>query len=112
VFPERPPLYTIELEDRVAFFVSHNESAMLAVAQEDLTFLIVDIESRSIVRKFVGHTAKLTDATFSPDSRWLVTSSMDCTIRTWDIPSSQLIDIFQVSHQLKSPPATFKKPLE
>jgi len=27
--------------------------------------------------------------TFSPDGRWLITASMDCTIRTWDLPSGR-----------------------
>lgn len=67
---------------------------MLAVALDDFSINIVDIDTRRVVRKFVGHTAQITDATFSPDSRWLITSSMDCSIRTWDIPSGQLIDEF------------------
>jgi U3 small nucleolar RNA-associated protein 21 len=67
---------------------------MLAVAVEDFDIYIVDIDTRRIVRKFVGHTAQITDATFSPDSRWLISSSMDCSIRTWDIPSCQLVDQF------------------
>lgn len=33
---------------------------------------------------------------FSPDSRWLITSSMDCTIKSWDIPSSYMIDHFRM----------------
>lgn len=69
---------------------------MLAVALEDFSIVIIDIDTRNIVRKFIGHTAQLTDATFSPDSRWLVTSAMDCTVCLWDVPSSQLIDRFQV----------------
>ncbi|KAK9408363.1 WD repeat-containing protein 36 [Crotalus adamanteus] len=32
--------------------------------------------------------------TFSPDGRWLITASMDCTIRTWDLPSGCLVDCF------------------
>ncbi|XP_010017849.1 PREDICTED: WD repeat-containing protein 36-like, partial [Nestor notabilis] len=34
--------------------------------------------------------------TFSPDGRWLITSSMDCSIKTWDLPSGCLIDCFLV----------------
>lgn len=33
--------------------------------------------------------------TFSPDSRWLLTASMDCLIKCWDIPSGKLIDCFK-----------------
>lgn len=68
---------------------------MLAVALEDFTVLIVDIDTREIVRKFSGHFAQITDASFSPNSRWLVTASMDCSVRTWDVPSGQLIDQFR-----------------
>ena len=32
---------------------------------------------------------------FSPDSRWLVTAAMDCTIRTWDLPSARCVDTFE-----------------
>lgn len=67
---------------------------MLAVALENFDIDIIDIDTRRVVRKFQGHTSQITDATFSPDSRWLVTSSMDCSIRTWDVPTSQLIDQF------------------
>ncbi|KAG5882141.1 hypothetical protein JTB14_005970 [Gonioctena quinquepunctata] len=87
-------LTVLKVEEPVSFFRSHLESSMLAVALEDFSVNIVDYDTRRIVRKFCGHTAQLTDATFSPDSRWLVTSSMDCSIRTWDIPSGQLVDQF------------------
>lgn len=89
------PLTVLKLEDAIQFFRAHHESSMLAVALEDFTVIIIDMETRNVVRKFQGHTAQLTDATFSPDSRWLVTSSMDCTIRTWDVPAAQLVDQFQ-----------------
>lgn len=71
---------------------------MLAVALEDFSVYIVATDTRRLVRKFVGHTAQLTDATFSPDSRWLITSSMDRSIRTWDVPSAQLVDQFQTEN--------------
>lgn len=71
---------------------------MLAIALEDFSINIIDMDTRRLVRKFVGHTAQLTDATFSPDSRWLITSSMDCSIRTWDVPSAQLVDQFQMDN--------------
>ncbi|XP_050316209.1 WD repeat-containing protein 36 [Anthonomus grandis grandis] len=87
-------LTTLNLEEPISFFRSHRESSMLAVALDDFTVAIVDIDTRRMVRKFIGHTAQLTDATFSPDSRWLVTASMDCSIRTWNIPTGQLIDQF------------------
>lgn len=87
----------MKMHDSILFIRGHRESSMLCVVLEDFTVVIVDYDKKNVVRKFVGHTAPITDACFSPDSRWLITSSMDCTIKTWDIPSSYLIDQFKMS---------------
>jgi hypothetical protein len=39
---------------------------------EDFGLLLVDIDTRAVVREFPGHSAALTDIAFSADSRWLV----------------------------------------
>lgn len=91
------PIGVLKLHESILFLRGHRESSMLCVAFEDFSLQVVDYDTKAVVRKFIGHTAPLTDACFSPDSRWLITSSMDCTIRTWDIPSSYLIDQFRMS---------------
>lgn len=90
-------LSKLELEDSISFFGGHSESSFLAIALDNYDISIIDMDTRTVVRKFSGHRGPLTDLTFSPDSRWLVTSAMDSTIRTWDIPSSSMIDILKVS---------------
>ncbi|CRK95005.1 CLUMA_CG008491, isoform A, partial [Clunio marinus] len=87
----------IKMPDSIVMFRGHRESSMLCVTLEDFSIYVIDYDTKSIVRKFIGHSAPITDACFSPDSRWLITASMDCTIRTWDIPSSYLIDQFKMS---------------
>lgn len=87
----------IKMNESILLFRGHRESSMLCVALEDFSVFVIDYDTKNIVRKFIGHSAPITDACFSPDSRWLITSSMDCTIRTWDIPSSYLIDQFKMS---------------
>jgi U3 small nucleolar RNA-associated protein 21 len=84
------------MPDSILMLRGHRESSMLCVALENFTAIIVDYDTKSIIRKFQGHTAAITDACFSPDSLWLLTSSMDCTIKTWDIPSSYMIDHFRM----------------
>ncbi|XP_034945888.1 WD repeat-containing protein 36 [Chelonus insularis] len=93
---DKTPKSTIKLSEGVKWLRGHKESSLVAVALEDFTVILIDLDTKRIVRNFQGHTGHLTDATFNPDSRWLITASMDCTIRTWDIPSAQLIDIFKV----------------
>ncbi|KAM4635056.1 WD repeat-containing protein 36 [Polymixia lowei] len=95
-FKSRKLVNVLELEASPARILLHRDSGMLAVALDDFTLNVVDLETRRIVRKFSGHRGQINDMTFSPDGRWLVTAAMDCTIRTWDLPSGCLIDCFLV----------------
>lgn len=86
------------MDDSISFFCWNTESLFLAVALDNYDINLIDTDTRTIIRKFSGHIGALTDMTFSPDSRWIVTSAMDSTIRTWDIPSSSMVDILKVSY--------------
>ncbi|XP_076239663.1 WD repeat-containing protein 36 [Calliopsis andreniformis] len=90
------PRAKMAMDEPIEWLRYHDESSLVALALENFSIVLVDLDTRRIVRHFEGHEGRLTDACFNPDSRWLVSASMDCTIRTWDIPSSNLIDIFQV----------------
>ncbi|KZT71306.1 Utp21-domain-containing protein [Daedalea quercina L-15889] len=74
--------------------ILHRESGLLAVVCDDRVVRLVDIETKRVVRELRGHKGRILDLTFSPDSRWLVTTSLDSIIRTFDIPTGRLIDAF------------------
>ena len=69
------------------FFFFFFLSGLLAVALEDFSIVIVEVETGNIIRRLQGHEGRLTDVAFSPDARWLVSSAQDTSIRTWDLPS-------------------------
>lgn len=92
----RKYLSQIDVEDSISFFICHAETSILAVALENYTIFVVDIDCRTIIRKFSGHSAQITDCTFSPDCRWLVSVSMDSTLQIWDIPTSQRTDLMHL----------------
>ncbi|KAI0062315.1 Utp21-domain-containing protein [Artomyces pyxidatus] len=73
----------------------HRDSNLLALISDDHVVRLVDIETRRIVREFNGFGGRVLDLTFSPDSRWIITTSLDSTIRTFDIPTGRLIDAFR-----------------
>ena len=79
----------IDLNESVNQIQLHRESAMMAIALDDFTIVIVDCDIKRIVRKFSGHFNKISDMAFSSDARWLLTASMDCMIKVWDLPSSK-----------------------
>ncbi|XP_078127927.1 WD repeat-containing protein 36 isoform X1 [Sander vitreus] len=96
-FKSRKQEDQLKLHAAPASMMLHRDSGMLALSLDDFTLAVVDIETRRVVRKFAGHHGNVNDMTFSPDGRWLVTAAMDCTIRTWDLPSGSLVDCFLVA---------------
>lgn len=86
----------MKLKEGIALMRCHRESALMAVVMDNYTIIIIDLDTKVIIRKFDGHKAAINDLTFNPDSRWLISASMDGTIKVWDIPSSYMIDHFRV----------------
>ena len=59
------------------------------------------LQAMTIVRRFRGHTDRITDLTVSSDCRWLLSASMDGTVRVWDIPDSRTFQV-RGCHPVKS----------
>ncbi|KAI0748597.1 Utp21-domain-containing protein [Daedaleopsis nitida] len=89
--------HTIVLPSTAVSITLHRDSGLLAVICDDLVVRLVDIETRRIVRELGGFGGRVLDVTFSPDSRWIVTTSLDSIIRTFDVPTGRLIDLFRTS---------------
>lgn len=81
----------------ITSIVLQRDNGLLAVVCDDLTVRIVDIETRRMVRELAGFKGRILDIAFSPDSRWLMSTSQDSIIRTFDIPTGQLIDAFRTA---------------
>ncbi|KAG8197503.1 hypothetical protein JTE90_007241 [Oedothorax gibbosus] len=96
-FKDREEISSLKLEHSISKMIIHRENAMLAVALDNFSIIMVDIESKRIVRKFSDNEGSISDMTFSPDCRWLVAATMDSSVKTWDLPSGRLIDWFIVS---------------
>lgn len=97
-FSSRQLLHQTSFESCISFMKLHRETNLLAIITDDLCIRIYDLESHKTIREFWGHESRITDITFSQDGRWVVSCSLDSTIRTWDLPSSYLIDVFHVPH--------------
>ncbi|MCO5584789.1 hypothetical protein L7F22_038721 [Adiantum nelumboides] len=71
-------------------------SGLLATVSDDLALRVYDILTAKLVRMFEGHNDRVTDMCFSEDGKWLLSSSMDGTIRIWDVVSSKQLDAMRV----------------
>lgn len=68
-FSEKAPYYVMRLESAVSMTKCHRESGLLALANEDYTITLVDIDTMNIVRTFEGHLGKINDIDFDSQSR-------------------------------------------
>lgn len=88
----------IRLSSPATKLIHTRDSDLLAIALEDCSVIMFDCSSLSIVRKFGvsesynHHTGRITDLAFAPDGRKLFTSSMDGSLRVWDVPTSTCVD--------------------
>ncbi|KAF8212057.1 Utp21-domain-containing protein [Mycena galopus ATCC 62051] len=89
--------HTLTLPSSAVSILLHRDSGLLAVVCDDMVVRVVDVETRRIVRELGGFRARVLDITWSPDSRWLITTSLDSIIRTFDVPTGRLIDAFRPS---------------
>ncbi|KIJ69248.1 hypothetical protein HYDPIDRAFT_81033 [Hydnomerulius pinastri MD-312] len=88
--------YTLVLPASASSITLHRNSGLLAAVCDDMAIRVIDIETRRIVRELpCGSQGRILDIAFSPDSRWIVSTSLDSIIRTFDIPTGRLIDAFR-----------------
>ncbi|KAF4550889.1 Utp21-like protein [Elsinoe fawcettii] len=81
----------------------HRPSELLALSCTDGAIRILDITTRNLVRELriskntttTLASAAWTDATFSPDGRWLLAST-STFVCAWDLPTGHLVDLFRL----------------
>ncbi|KAJ6863703.1 hypothetical protein NC652_040298 [Populus alba x Populus x berolinensis] len=76
--------------------VYHRLNGLLATVADDLVIRLFDAIALRMVRKFEGHTDRITDLCFSEDGKWPLSSSMDGTLRIWDVILARQIDAVHV----------------
>jgi WD40 repeat protein len=91
----RQPRLVVQLGDWGeigALAISPNGRLLATAGREDLSARLWDIKTLLQVQEFVGHTLPVTSIAFSPNGQRLLTGSLDCTARLWDIITGKPID--------------------
>ncbi|SMN22695.1 similar to Saccharomyces cerevisiae YLR409C UTP21 Subunit of U3-containing 90S preribosome and Small Subunit (SSU) processome complexes [Maudiozyma saulgeensis] len=82
----------LQLDAPITRMVYHRSSDLFAVALDDFSIVVIDSVTQRVVRQLWGHSNRITAFDFSPDGRWIVSASLDSTMRTWDLPTGGCID--------------------
>ncbi|RKF72731.1 U3 small nucleolar RNA-associated protein 21-like protein [Golovinomyces cichoracearum] len=88
--------YPITAITAIRYFAPND---LIALACEDLSIRIIDIETKKVIREFAGCRGTVNDFCFSNDGRWVIAASSDCIIRVWDLPTGHLIDGIRTKNQ-------------
>nr|XP_010911920.2 LOW QUALITY PROTEIN: WD repeat-containing protein 36 [Elaeis guineensis] len=80
----------------VTKIVYHRTNGLLATVADDMVLRLFDVVALRLVRKFEGHSDRITDLCFSEDGKWLLSSSMDGSLRIWDVIFGRQIDALRV----------------
>lgn len=85
---------TISIEDSPALSnLIVNGVNLFAFTTSKLSLMVYDFLTLKRIRKFEDvATNTITSICFSHDSRWIVTSSMDKSLKVWDLLTASLID--------------------
>lgn len=95
-FKTKKLLGKVQLPSMPSMLSLQGENSLIAAALDDFSIHVYDFDTRNLARHFRGFRSAITDMTWSANGRWLVVSSMDCTIRTFELSSSAMIDCFLV----------------
>ena len=102
------PQATTKLASGIAALDMHPHTALAAAACVDGVVYVVDAQRVcTIVRTFRGHRDRPTAVIVSGDARWVISASLDGTLRVWDVPSAsclQALDLGAVATSISLSP--------
>eukprot|EP01129_Flabellula_baltica_P000092 TRINITY_DN1009_c1_g1_i2.p1 TRINITY_DN1009_c1_g1~~TRINITY_DN1009_c1_g1_i2.p1 ORF type:complete len:667 (-),score=140.06 TRINITY_DN1009_c1_g1_i2:717-2696(-) len=101
-FKHKIVVHSIDIGSPISKIVMNKESGLVAVISDDFNIRLYDNQTKRLVRHFLGHAAYISDACFSGDGRWLVTTDSIGEMRIWDIPSGRCIDWFKMKSPVTS----------
>lgn len=74
----------------------------VAVVGNDRVVRVYDMGSKKLSRRFDGHSREVTDCVFTPDGRRVLTASIDCTVRVWDMLTAKCLSWLLFSSSITS----------
>lgn len=71
--------------------IGYRDGNLVAIASQDRVIRVYDMTTYQLCRRFVGFAREITDMAFTPDGRKIIASSLDNTVRVWDVPTGRCL---------------------
>ncbi|MES1910691.1 MAG: hypothetical protein MHM6MM_003238 [Cercozoa sp. M6MM] len=95
---DMPCVHKLQLGAPISSAALQEHSGLLAAALElpedakGHAILVVDVNNRRIVRRFLPHSARVVGMSWSRDGRCLVVATADAAVRTVDVVAARVVD--------------------
>jgi WD40 repeat protein len=77
------------------------DGKMLATASRDGAISLWDIASRTVIRRFVGHSDRVRTIAFSTDGQVMATGAKDNTLRLWEVSTGREVKLLGRSDSIE-----------
>jgi len=92
-----PGLHSASAPGILALDINANNTSKILTGGSDKTAAVFNKDDEQVVAILKGHTKKVSRVVYHPDGEnTVITASHDCSVRIWDVPTSQTIKYLRV----------------
>jgi len=93
-FNSRSVVHSLQLSSPQTRMQGFLEGDFVCTVGQDRIIRVFDVATMKLCRRFdgnSGHSRAISDVSFTPDGRRLLSASLDSTVRVWDMPTSRCL---------------------
>ncbi|MEG4803753.1 HNH endonuclease [Microcoleus sp. ARI1-B5] len=91
----KDPIHSVAFSPDGKLLASGGENKYKTATGQKTTIYLWDIDSKELIRTFLGHDLRVNTLAFSPDGKTLASGSNDATVKLWDISLGEQLYVLE-----------------